>query len=421
MPWKVEDVERHKKGLTDHQKETWVKVANSAFASCQKAGREDCDASAIRQANSVVEKNMTFEEFKAEQTFNIEKVEIFSVGKWNGDVYTQDDLDAMVAAFDKVGFQPPLKLGHNKEQEREIHRDGQPALGWVERLTTKGGKLLADFSHVPQKLYEAIKRKNYTTISSEIYMNFDFNGKEFSKVLRAVSLLGADIPAVGGLEQIVDLYTKEGDHASSEDYKFYTTKEENLNEEAEKMEKEELERKLTEEKKAKEAAEKALKKAEDEKALSIKDTEKAKAELAKVQAEATLKETDTLIETLKKEGKIIPAFEEEAKALLMSASNTKCFTYSHEGKTVELSQRETVIRFFNALGKQVDFGEKGKAGGSAGDDDYTNRKEAGDELHKRATELMEKDSNIKTYSDAQTKVLNADSDLKAAYAGTASK
>jgi hypothetical protein len=59
MPWKVADVEEHKKGLTDAQKRRWVEVANAARRSClDKGGSESaCDASAIRQANSVVNNN----------------------------------------------------------------------------------------------------------------------------------------------------------------------------------------------------------------------------------------------------------------------------------------------------------------------------------------------------------------------------
>jgi len=52
-------VDRHKKGLTDKQKRQWAKVANSARARCiEKGGTgKKCDASAIRQANSVVGKS----------------------------------------------------------------------------------------------------------------------------------------------------------------------------------------------------------------------------------------------------------------------------------------------------------------------------------------------------------------------------
>ena len=50
MPWTVDDVEKHNKGLTDHQKKVWVNVANS----CLQKG--DDDGTAIRKANGVVGK-----------------------------------------------------------------------------------------------------------------------------------------------------------------------------------------------------------------------------------------------------------------------------------------------------------------------------------------------------------------------------
>lgn len=56
MPWTVGDVDRHKRGLTDAQKRRWVRIANSALASCLARGgsQSTCDASAIRQASGVV-------------------------------------------------------------------------------------------------------------------------------------------------------------------------------------------------------------------------------------------------------------------------------------------------------------------------------------------------------------------------------
>jgi len=56
MPWRVEDVDEHMKGLSASEKETWVEVANKALAACEKAGKADCDASAIKQANAVLGK-----------------------------------------------------------------------------------------------------------------------------------------------------------------------------------------------------------------------------------------------------------------------------------------------------------------------------------------------------------------------------
>ena len=55
MPWTKGDVDQHKKGLTDEEKEVWVEVANSALERCLDEGgsTDECDASAIRQANAV--------------------------------------------------------------------------------------------------------------------------------------------------------------------------------------------------------------------------------------------------------------------------------------------------------------------------------------------------------------------------------
>ncbi len=52
MPWTVADVDRFRTGLSAEQKAEWVKIANSALASCQaEGGGEECDARAIRVAN----------------------------------------------------------------------------------------------------------------------------------------------------------------------------------------------------------------------------------------------------------------------------------------------------------------------------------------------------------------------------------
>lgn len=60
MPWTVDDVERHKRGLTDTQKRRWVRVANSVLQRCLDGGgsQSACEASAVRQANGVVGNQM---------------------------------------------------------------------------------------------------------------------------------------------------------------------------------------------------------------------------------------------------------------------------------------------------------------------------------------------------------------------------
>lgn len=59
MPWTIEDVDRHKKGLSDKNKKLWVTVANNALKTCLEKGgnQKTCEVSAIRQANSVTNNN----------------------------------------------------------------------------------------------------------------------------------------------------------------------------------------------------------------------------------------------------------------------------------------------------------------------------------------------------------------------------
>ena len=84
------------------------------------------------------EKAMLYKDNIDEELFAVKGIEIFKVGKWNGDLYTRDDLDEMVRNFKKVGFQVPIKLGH-KEQS------GSPAFGWIEAIRRAGDILVADF------------------------------------------------------------------------------------------------------------------------------------------------------------------------------------------------------------------------------------------------------------------------------------
>ncbi len=491
MPWTVADVEKHNKGLTDHQKKVWVNVANSALAKCQKEGGTACDASAIRQANGVVTKNMSYEDWEAAedfaaelsyfadagpygdvtyadpknkkypvdteahiraawsyinmprnagqyspeelktvkghiiaawkskidpagppsaqknnaqtQTFNIHGIEIFSVGTWNKDTYTTQDLDEMVKAFNDVGFEPPLKLGHNEKQMT----DGHPALGWVNKVYRQGSKLLADFKDIPQKLYQALKQGNYKRVSSEIYWNYSANGKSWPRVLKAVALLGADIPAVTNLEAIQGLYDEGTNH-----YRVYGDPKDK---EDASMEKEiqELKDKL---KLLTDAS--AVEKADLEAKLKAAEdaNKEATAKLSEREAEVKAAKIKEFIGKHKKEGRVLPKFEAELMALLASASETKAYSYSHEGKTVELSQRETMERLVGLLPKTVVFGEMG---GDDADADLksANYDNAGIEVDRRAKIYLKKKEGVKTYEEAVKAVLADDPDLKKDYLG----
>jgi hypothetical protein len=144
------------------------------------------------------------------ETFDLADVEIFAAGKWKGEDYTEQDLDNIVHNFDLLGkkYKAPLKLGHASDQKL-LQSDGYPAAGWVSNLKRSGTKLVATFTNVPKKIKQLIDRKAYGRFSSEILWNFSFGGNVHKRVLRAVALLGADMPAVTSINDILGLYTGE--------------------------------------------------------------------------------------------------------------------------------------------------------------------------------------------------------------------
>ncbi len=144
------------------------------------------------------------------ETRDLTGVEILSPGVWNGRPYTDAELDAAVEAFRELGPQgtnqirPPGKLGHDDEQTL-AQEDGFPAIGWVSNLYRSGKRLLADFVKVPAKVADLIKAGAYNSVSSEVYLGLNLNDKTYPFVLRAVSFLGADAPAVKDIRSISDV------------------------------------------------------------------------------------------------------------------------------------------------------------------------------------------------------------------------
>ena len=77
MPWKIEDVESHKAGLNDRGKKQWIRIANSVLARELKKGKDEKEAaaSAIKQANGVVQVNKSddnYSVYKTKQTLAYE-------------------------------------------------------------------------------------------------------------------------------------------------------------------------------------------------------------------------------------------------------------------------------------------------------------------------------------------------------------
>lgn len=145
-----------------------------------------------------------FDEFAETQT--VKDVEIWGIGDDSTISWTMDDLKEIVSNFKNRSVDPPMvALGHDENQEL-LSKAGLPAAGWVDNLRIKGQKLVADLKDVPQKVADAIQNKAYKYISAEIYPSFIKGGENVGKVLRRIALLGADIPKVKSLNEILARY-----------------------------------------------------------------------------------------------------------------------------------------------------------------------------------------------------------------------
>lgn len=306
------------------------------------------------------------------ETKSIEGVEIFAAGTWNGDIYTEEDLDKMVLAFAKTKdkIKPFLKLGHN-EMQSMLEADGLPAAGWVQNLRKVGTKLVADFVGVPKAIYELIKAGSYRTVSSEIYWNFGLDGEKYPYLLKAVALLGADIPAVSTLKDIMSLYAK-GEPALAYDAKGIEVKTYEVITEDIKMEKElnELREKLAEteklfadEKVAFATEKETLTKSIDEMKTKCEELQAKCDEWGKkysaIEEEKHTAEINAKIDALINDKKVMPAQKEMLFTLIKNMPREA--KYSVDGKEETL---ETLVLKFAESNTPVNMPTEPKADGS---------------------------------------------------------
>jgi hypothetical protein len=133
----------------------------------------------------------------------IRGIPIFKVGKWNGDQYTEQDLDDIASASRELDYLPALTLGHAGP--------GAPAYGFAVNLRRVGDQLLADFESMHDSVVQAIRDRRYTKVSAEIFWGLKRAGKTFRRALKAVALLGAEVPAVAGLKPLHKMEFDVGD------------------------------------------------------------------------------------------------------------------------------------------------------------------------------------------------------------------
>jgi cation transport regulator ChaB len=330
--------------------------------------------------------------------------EIFSAGTWNGDKYNEADLQMIVDNFEKLKdrIKPPVKLGHG-------WKEGQPALGWVKALRVQGKKLIATLSQVPEIVYNAIKQGLYKRLSSEIYLQgTTATGEKLKNVLRAVALLGADIPAVENLEDLTAYMTQNsllGSFENCRTYEFDTVNNAGdiqlviYHEESNEGKKQMADdtKKFTEKIAALEAKLKEKDAAINEKESEIKKFREDQEMKDQQQREAEFVE---YCEKLVKDGRMLPA---ERDRLIKEIPT---FQYNSEGYLIPFVSFKSYAESHKAVLDTKETGQEGKG-------DKKKYSSASDELADRADKLAaEKDWD---YEKASTFVLKNDPDLAERY------
>ena len=315
--------------------------------------------------------------FQEQQTYDVNDVEIFSSGKWNGDKYTDKDLDDMVSAFQelKSELKPYLKLGHDDKQQL-LQKDGYPSAGWVTGLKRKGNKLLADFKGIPKKIKELIEKKAFGRFSSEIYWDLKTGDRKFRRVLKAVALLGGDTPAVSNLDDFINLYTE--NKIEYENLKEYHELEKDMEDKKYEF----LEGKIKEYEKVIEAKEAAIKEYTDQ----INGLESDKKDL-----QEQVKELTNDIETKEHEQK-----EKDVKLFIDKAVEDKKILPSQANEYTELAESnfESVKKIVENMPELIDTDEKSHA------DEKPKKYEAMDDDEKeefkieKAYALMKEDKDL---------------------------
>jgi len=312
-------------------------------------------------------------------------VEIFAAGTWNGDPYTVEDLDKMVEADRSLPFWAPVKLGHTEAQKWFGQDDGAPALGWVTNLRRRGEKLLADLINVPTVLINLIRNGSYRTKSAEIYWNYknpaDPAGKVWPRVLKAVSLLGADLPAVTSLEELQKVLMSDATAAlaygeQGGETRVYSYPDNDGGHMDEKRYQEKIDM-LS----AQLNAEKALRETMEGRAV------RAEATLATRDEDFAVKNfREVALVALKQAGKVLPA-EEESLIVTFSALGAGSRKYGDK----DVNPREMFVKSLHDRKSQIGFGASGDDGGDA---------PAAVEVDKRIRKFVEK-GDAKDYSEGK--------------------
>lgn len=235
MPWTAADAKKHINGLSKKQSRKWASMANAVRESCLESGDKDCDAKAIRIANSkfseiskafnpvlnaeqadkiepIVQKfvKKEFEKMNFTPMDTISEMEIFRAGTHNGHKFTEADLQEMADNFSKLKneVRPKLKITHREEQNTlaGLASYGDITDVYLKAVEDGSRRLFARVENVPKSVGDFIRNRRFPERSIEIYPKFKLGTQEdspvYKNVIKAIALLGHEMPAVPGMAPV---------------------------------------------------------------------------------------------------------------------------------------------------------------------------------------------------------------------------
>ncbi|NOZ21955.1 MAG: hypothetical protein GXP25_12810 [Planctomycetes bacterium] len=268
-------------------------------------------------------------------------IEIFRAGDYPQGRFSEEDLELIAESYDPSLHEAPITLDH--------HNDG-PAYGWVGRVKRIGRKLVAIPSLVTDKMRQLLRSGEYRKVSAEIYTDFMGLGKPY---LKAVSFLGARVPAVKGLAPAK--FHEEFGESVRVEFKEQDT--------------------LTEEQVAA-MLERALAPVRDENESLKQRALTAEAQVAALEERDRQREAAArrgriaaFCEDLKEQGKLLPAWEDMGlRAFLETLSDRtteKVVIFQEDGQEATVSQLSFMESFLGDLPQVIEFGEIARAPATA--------------------------------------------------------
>lgn len=356
--------------------------------------------------------------YKAQELFACVK-DIFSAGKWNGDEYTEADLDAMVANYQKLkkefpAFRVPLKVDlFRNTKDADKRHGGQPNVGIITDIKRIGKRLYAHIERIPKAVKEIIENGGYQQVSAEIAWNLKVGEEKLSRVLLGVALLGTELPGVHNLEEFAGFYEDENKDGAEFKTHVYEEKQVEGRQGPDQKSKQggdtmpeikELQDQLD-----KQAAE--LKKYKDEAETLRKENQALKDKEAKLVTDQKAAEIKVYVDGLVKAGKVRPADEAVVQNSLVK---------------LEGEELANMKKFYEGQPNIVEFEEKTKQAEAAKKTEETSDEEIlkefkadpnmgdenGQKAHFLVTKYMERPEHKgKTYQEVYTVVAHNHPDL----------